>query len=256
MSADLAVDKLEAALGIGDLLTEAGNEFSEEVAVFSGSCFDIAVQLGDFAGDQRVPLGIERGDVALGVLYLACDAKKLGGGAFAGDGGVDFAVIVKQTLQGFGVATAVRLIGASHQEGEVLLLGVVAREVGVDALGDIAEECLEAGRWVELFGFAGIAKCGIVGFPRALAGLFGSAPGRVGVVEIDFALGDACFQVVEFGVEDADLAEVSTFEGLELRSDLGKLRFALGEHRTDAGKFLAFVEEDGVVRGLLENDFG
>jgi hypothetical protein len=256
MSADLAVDKLEAEPSIGDLLAEAGNEFGEKVAVFAGSCFGVEVQLGDLSSEQRVPLGIERGDIALGVLYLARDAEKLGGGAFAGDGGVDFAVIVKQTLQGFGVATAVRLIGASHQQGEVLLLGVVAREVGVDALGDIAEECLEAGRWVELFGFAGIAKCGIVGFLRALTGFFGSAPGGVGVVEIDFALGDARFKVVEFGVEDADLAEVSTFEGLELRSDLGKLGFALGEHRTDAGKLLAFVEEDGVVRGLLENDFG
>jgi hypothetical protein len=256
MSADLAIDKLEAAPSFGDLLAEAGSEFGEEVAVFARGSFGIAVQLGDFAGGQRVPLGIERGDIALGVLYLARDAEKLSSGAFAGDGGVDFAVIVKQTLQGFGVATAVRLIGASHQQGEVLLLGVVAREVGVDALGDIAEECLEAGRWVELLGFVGIAKCGIVSFLRTVAGLFGSAPGGVGVVEIYFALGDARFKVVEFGVEDADLAQVSTFEGLELGSDLGKLGFALGEHRTDAGKLLAFVEEDGVVRGLLKDDFG
>jgi len=44
---------------------------------------------------RKVRLMIERGDIALGVPDLAHDAEKLGGGAFAGDGGVDFAVIVK-----------------------------------------------------------------------------------------------------------------------------------------------------------------
>ena len=67
MSADLAIDKLEAASSFGDLLAEAGSEFGEEVAVFARGSFGIAVQLGDFAGGQRVPLGIERGDIALGV---------------------------------------------------------------------------------------------------------------------------------------------------------------------------------------------
>jgi hypothetical protein len=214
MSADLAVDKLEAVPGIGDLLAEAGSEFGKEIAVFAGSCFGVEVQLGEFPGEQRAPLSVESGYVALGVLNLARDAEKLSSCAFAGDGGVDFAMIIKQTLQGFGVTAAVRLIGASHQQGEVLLLGVIAREVGVDALGDVAEECLEAGRGVELFGLAGLTKCGIVRFLGALAGLLGSATGGVGVVEIDFALGDTRFEVVEFSVEDADLAEVATFEVL------------------------------------------
>jgi hypothetical protein len=115
MGADLAVDELEAAPSIGDLLAEAGGELGEEVAVFTDGGFGIEVQLGDLAGEQGVLLSIEFGDVALGVLDLARDAEKLGGGAFAGDGGVDFAVIVKETLQDLGVAPAVGLIGAGHQ---------------------------------------------------------------------------------------------------------------------------------------------
>ncbi len=130
-----------------------------------------------------MPLGIEGGDVALGVLDLARDAENLGGGIFPGDRGVDFTVIVEETLQGFDVAATVGLIGAGHQQGKVFLLGIVAREVGMDALGDVAEEGLETRRWVELFGFAGLAECGIMGFLRSLASFVGSATGGVRVVE-------------------------------------------------------------------------
>jgi len=177
MGLDLTVDEFEAALSIGDLLAEAGSEFGEQVAVFAGRVFGVAVQLCDFAAEQRVTLGIECGDVALGVLDLARDAEKLRGGAFAVDEGVDFAVIVKQTLQCVGVSAAVGLIGAGHQQGKVLLLRVVSREVGVDALGDFAEEGLEAGRRIELFGFVSIAKCGVMGLLRLPAGFLGPATG-------------------------------------------------------------------------------
>ncbi len=256
MGTDLAVDELEAALGIGDLFAQAVSELGEEVAMFACGGFGVEVQLGGFAGEQRVPLGIECGDIALGVLDLACDAEKLGGGSFTGDGGVDFAVIVKQTLQGLGVATAVGLIGASHQQSEVLLLGVVAREVGVNALGDVAEEGLEAGRRVELFGIVSLAECGIMSLLRALAAFLSAAAGGVGAVEVDFAFGDARFEIVELSVEYANLAKVTAFEGLELSADLGKLRFALGKRGANGGKLLALIEEGCVVRGLLENDFG
>jgi hypothetical protein len=256
MGFDLAVDQLEASLSIGDLFAEMSGEFGEEVAMFAGGSFGVDLQLGNFASEEPVPLGIEGGDVSLGVLDLARNAEKLGDGTFARDGGVDFAVIVKKTLQSFGVTATVGLIGAGHQQGEVLLLIVVAGEVGMDALGDVAEEGLEAGRWVELFGFAGIAECGIVSFPRAMASLLGAAASGVGVVEVNFALGDACFQLVELSVEDADLAEVTAFEGLELGADLGKLRFALCERGANGGKLLALVEQGVVVRGLLEDDFG
>ena len=256
MRADLAIDQFEAPPSISDLLAEAGSKLGEHVAVFAGGCFSIKVQLGDLSCEQRAALGIERGDIALGVLDLARNAEKLGSSAFAGDRTVDLAMIVKQTLQGFDVATTVGLIGASHQQSEVLLFRVIARKVGVNALGHIAEESLEARRWVELFGFMGFAECGVMGLLRALAGLLSSAPGGVGVVKIDFALSNARFQIVDLGVEDSDLAEITTFEGLELGADLGKLGFALGERRANGGKLLALVEEGLVVRGLLENDLG
>jgi hypothetical protein len=255
MGADLAINKLEAAAGIGNLFAEAGGELGEEVAVFACGGFGVAVQLGDFAGEQSVPLGIEGGYIALGVLDLARDAEKLGGNSFAGIGGVDLAVIVKETLQGFNVAAAVGLIGTGHQQSEVLLLGVVACEVGVYTLGDVAEEGLEAGRRIELFGFVGLTECGVVGFLSALAGLLGSPAGGLGVVQVDFARGNARFEVVELGIEDADLAEVTAFEGLQLGAEVGKFRFALGEHRADGSKLLTLIEEGCVVRGLLEDNF-
>jgi hypothetical protein len=190
------------------------------------------------------------------MLNLARDAEKLGSSTFACNRRVDLAVIVQQTLQRFGIAAAVRLIGAGHQQREVPLLGVVAREVGMNALGHIAEERFEARRWVELLGFASLAECGIVSLLRALTRLFGMATGGVGVVEVDFPLGDARFQIVKLSIENADLPKITAFEGFQLGADLGKLGFALGEHSANGDKLLALVEERGGVRGLLENDFG
>lgn len=114
MRADLAVDKLEATPRVGNLLAKAGGEFREEVAVLAGRGFSVEVQLGDLSGEKRVPLRLERGDIALGVLDLARDAEKFRSGPFAGDRGVDLAMIVKQTLQRFGIAATIRLVSASH----------------------------------------------------------------------------------------------------------------------------------------------
>ncbi len=83
MRADLPVDELEAAPRIGDLLAQAGGKLGEQVAVFACGGFGVEVQLGDLAGKQRVPLGIQRGDVALRVLDLTRNAEKLSGSAFA-----------------------------------------------------------------------------------------------------------------------------------------------------------------------------
>ena len=256
MGADLAVDKLEATVCIGDLLAESCCEFGEQVAMFAGGRLSIEMQMSDVAGEQCVLLCVERGDVALGVADLAANAKHLGCGAFPGDEGVDLAVIVEHALQGFGIAMAVGLIGASHQQGEVPLLGVVASEIRMDALGDIPKESLETGRRVELFSLAGLSECGLVSLLRTLTSLLSAAAGGVGVVESHFALGDARFKLIKFSVEDADLAKITAFKGLELGAELGKLRFALGKRGADSGKLLAFVEESGGVRGLLEDDFG
>jgi hypothetical protein len=174
MGTDLAVDKLETPLRICDLLAKTRCELRQEVAVFAGRGFGVEVQLRDLARKERVPLGIESRDVAFGVLYLTRDAEKLCGSAFARDRGVDLAMIVKQTLQALGVAAAVGLIGACHQQGEVFLLCVIASEVGVNALSDIAEESFEAGRWIELFGLVRLAECGIMSLLRALTRLPGS----------------------------------------------------------------------------------
>jgi hypothetical protein len=98
MCADLAVYELEAAPGIGNLLAEVRGELGKKVAVFASGSFGVAMQLANLAAEQRVPLRIEGGDVALGVLDLARDAKKLSDSAFAGNRGVDLMMIVQQTL--------------------------------------------------------------------------------------------------------------------------------------------------------------
>ena len=84
----------------------------------------------------------------------------------------------------------------------------------MDAFGNLAKEGLEAGRRIELFGFPGIAECGIVSLLRLPAGLLRAAAGGVGIVEIHLAFGDTRFDVVELGVKDANLPEVTAFEGL------------------------------------------
>ena len=64
-----------ATLGVSDLFAEAASKLCEEVTVLTGGCLCVEVQLGDLAGEQRLPLGIERRDVAFGVLDLPRDAK-------------------------------------------------------------------------------------------------------------------------------------------------------------------------------------
>jgi hypothetical protein len=255
MRADLAVDKLEAAPCFCNLLSQVAGKLSQKIAVRAGGSFGVEAQLCNFPSEQRVPLGIERGDIAFGMLNLSRNAEKLGCSAFTRDGGANLAVIVKQTLQRLGVAATVGLIGACHQQGKVLLLGVVTREVWMDALRDIAKEGPEAGRWVELLSFTRLAKCSIVGLLCTLTCLLSSAPGRVGVIEIDFALSDARFKIIEFGVQNADLPEVTTFKRLELRTNLGELRLTLSELRAHCCELLALIKQRGVVRGLLEDDF-
>jgi hypothetical protein len=256
MGLDLAVDQFEPSLRIGDLLAEARRKLSEQIAVFPSGSLGVKMQLSDLPDKHRVTLGIQGSDVALGVPDLPCNAKKLRRRSFTRNESVNLAVIVKQTLQRFGVAPAVRLISTSHQQREVPLLGIVAREVGVDALSNVAEQRLEAGRRVKLFGFAGIPKCSVVRLLRLTASLLGPAACGVGIVEIDLALSDARLQIVKLRVKNTDLAKVTSFEGLELGTKLGKFRFTFSKQRANGSKLLALVEKGNVVRALLENDFG
>jgi hypothetical protein len=256
MRIDLAIDKFQAPLSIGHLGTDTSREFAEQVAMFARGSFGILEELCDFTGEQRVPLGIEYRDVALRVLNLARDAQKLRGTRFAFDGSVDFAVIVQQTQQRVRVAAAVGLVGTGHQEREVLLLRFIASKVGMDTLGKIAEERLEAGRWVKLFNLlAFIAECSVVRLLRALASFRGPLSRGIGVVKVDFMLGDARFDVIELSVEEANLPEVPSFECSELSTQLCELRFALGKRAAKGGELPALFKE-GVVRALMENDFG
>ena len=47
MSGDLAVDKLEAAPGVGDLFAKGSGELAEEVAVFESGSFGVLIHLAD-----------------------------------------------------------------------------------------------------------------------------------------------------------------------------------------------------------------
>lgn len=83
MRSNLAIDQFEAPPSIGDLLTQVRSKLGQQIAMFAGRSLRVHVQLEEFAGKQRLPLRIERGDVALGMLNLPRDAQKLCGRAFA-----------------------------------------------------------------------------------------------------------------------------------------------------------------------------
>ncbi len=215
----------------------------------------VELQLCDLAGEYVAVLEIQGSDVSAGMMDLARDPDKLCCCTFAIDGAADFVVVVEKTLQRVGIAAAVGSVGPGHQPGEVLLLGGVLGEVRVDALGDIAEEALEAWRRIELLGFMRFAVCGFVSFCGSLAGFLGTLPRRVGVVEIHLALGDAGFEVVEIGVQDADLPQIAAFEALQLDAQMRQLGFAIGKRRPDSGQLLASVKKLSFSRRLLQDDF-
>lgn len=214
MRRDLAVDKLEAALSVGDLFAKAGSKLGEQIAMFERCGFGIDVQLSNFTRQQRVLLGIESSNVTLRVLDLASDAKKLRRCAFSSKGSVELAMIVEKALQCLDVAAFVGLIGAGHQQRKVLLLNGVTCKVGMDALGDIPKDRLEIRKRLKLFSFVVNGKCSIMAFLRAPAGFLGAAACGVGVIQIHLALDNACFDLIELGIKNADLAKVTAFEGL------------------------------------------
>lgn len=255
MRPDLAVNELESAPGLCNLLAKTGGELGEQVAMLACSGLGVNVQLGNLAGEQRAPLCIERCDVAFCVLDLARDAMQLSRGAFSGNRCVDLAMIVEKTLQGLNIAAFICLVGAGHQEGEVLLLGIIACEVGMDALGKVAKESLQA-RWrVELLWLDGVVKSRVMALLRAASCLGGPLAGSIGFIEIQFALNNTRLQVIELGVEHAYLAEVAAFKCLELGAELRKLSFTLGQEAANGDKQLALFKESCVVRSLLKNDF-
>jgi hypothetical protein len=256
MRTDLPVDKLKSPPRIGDLLAQAAGKLGQHVAMPPPSSLGVAVQLGDLARKQRMPLGIKRSNVTLGVLYLPRDPEKFRSSSFASNGRINLQMIIQQALQRLRVAAAIRLIGPCHQQREVPLLVIIARKVRVYALGDIAKERLEARRRIELCSFIGLPERSIMGLLRALASLLGPAACRVGVIKVDLALCNARLQLIKLRIQHADLPKVTAFKSLQLRTNLRKLRFALGKRRANGGKLLALVEQSGLVRALLEDNFG
>jgi hypothetical protein len=115
LSVDLPVDELETVTGVGDLLAQGGGELGEQIAVLAGSGFGIEMQLRYFAREQGTALRIEIRNIALGVSDLPGDAEQFRCRSFAVDGGVDLAVVVKQTLEYVGIAASIGLVGAGHQ---------------------------------------------------------------------------------------------------------------------------------------------
>src|SRR5262249_43812416 len=138
---------------------------------------------------------------------------------------------------------------------EMFLLSIVTGKVGMDTFGYFTKKGLQAERWIELFDFVRISERSIMGFLRPFTCFIGPMTSSVGVVEVDLALCNAGFDVVQFSVENTYLAEVAVFEDLELGAQLGHLSFTISKLGTNDSEFLALVDESYIVRSLLEDDF-
>jgi hypothetical protein len=88
--------------------------------------------------------------------------------------------------------------------------------------------------------------------------------GRVGFGFEDLGLrlgwvvefGDAVFPFVELDVEDADLADVTAFEAVQLGAQVVEVSFAAGERAAEDGELGAEAKELGVFRSGLAGDRG
>jgi hypothetical protein len=135
-----------------------------------------------------------------------------------------------------------------------LVVGV-GGEVGMEALGDFAEE----GFQVVWFGVVWIlwlpalrvkmrdARRGVLGF--ALLGFTEEAFGIFHGLGGDLEVGDAGVPFVELDVEDADLADVAAFKAVELVAKACEGGFAGGELGAEGGEPGAAEEELGVLGG-------
>src|ERR1700684_2080891 len=111
------------------------------------------------ASKQRLVFTIERGNVSLSMLNLPGETKE--GDAVSLIGpiigpliehcSVDLEMVVEQLLQSLGVTAAIRLVGARHQQREVLLFCLVTGKVRVNALCNLAKQRLETRRRIKLF---------------------------------------------------------------------------------------------------------
>ena len=165
-------------------------------------------------------------------------------------------MVVEQSLQSLCVAAAVGLVGARHEQGEVLLFCLVTCKVRMDTLGDLAKQRLETRRRVKLLGLLVGAKCGFVGFLRTLTRFLRTPTRGVRVVQIDFTLGNTCRNLVQLRIENANPLEIAPFKCLQLRANLGDVGFALGKRGADGRKALALFGKSGGVGTGLKDNFG
>ena len=163
-------------------------------------------------------------------------------------------MVVEQPLQSLRVAAVVRMVGARHQQGKVLLFRVVTGKVRVNAPCDFAKQRLETRRRVKLNGLLVGAKCGFVGFLRSLPRFLRTLTRGVRVVQIDFTLGNTCRNLVQLRIKNADTLEIAPFKCLQLSANLCNVGFALGKRGADGSQPLAlFGETCGVGTGLKDN---
>ena len=194
-----------------------------------GGEFGAVAEVGHLGGGEGLELGVDGRDVLFGLGDFFGEALAVGGGGVVVAGVGRGVVAVEHALQEVGVGAEEGGVGLGHQVGAVELVVGVAGAVGMDALGDLAEEGFEVeGEWV---------GCGVLGWRG-----FGRDGLRRGwVVE----LGDAVFPVVELDVEDADLADVAAFEAVELGAEVVEGGFAGGEGFAEGGELGAEAEELG-----------
>jgi len=137
----------------------------------------------------------------------------------------------------------------------VLLFSFVACEIGMDAFCEFAKKCLQGRRRVNDFRLAVFGERSFMRLICACARFLCTLASAIGAVKVCFALGNARFQVIEFGVELADLAEVTALERSEQRAELCQFRLALGKEGARRRQLPApFMQ--AVVCGGLENEFG
>ena len=137
LAADAAEVELVAAHGDADAAFDLGGELGEEVAAFGGGEDGAMAEVGHVGVGEGVELGVEGEEVGLDGGDLGEGAGELGGGFVGGGGEV---VAVQHAVEEVGVGAEEGFVGLGHEVGAVALVAGIASEVGVDALGDFAEE--------------------------------------------------------------------------------------------------------------------
>src|ERR1017187_9562657 len=114
-------------------------------------------------------------------------------------------VFVENTLEGLGVARFVCAVGLGNEPSSARQIAGIPAKVWMNALGDLAEQAPEFGRWGEVASFRCLAVGVLVSLARLFAGL--TCPRTRGArrIKAGAQLRDSCFPFVQFRVEGAHL---------------------------------------------------